>query len=207
MRLDSFKDIAKYCIERYKTSLDEESERYVGTLYVSIDEHDFVDCSTTPHILSQATKCILIHSRRALAVSNWYTWYKVEYIDEEGCVTDGKLGNGYRLCSTYGRNYLDQKLNLLLDKYVNNTTLICSFSAPFEEKMQKVWDLYLRVKKVKSQAELEMIIDLIDKDEQILELEGQIADLKFTNILLEKQKKQYRGLLRQIREMVDELNR
>jgi hypothetical protein len=131
----------------------------------------------------------------------------VEYIDEEGCVTDGKLGNGYRLCSTYGRNYLDQKLNLLHDKDVNNTTLICSFSAPFEEKMQKVWDLYLRVKKVKSQAELEMIIDLIDKDEQILELEGQIADLKFTNILLEKQKKQYRGLLRQIREMVDELNR
>ena len=96
MRMDSFRDIAKYCIERYKNSLDEESERYLGTLYVSIDEHDFVDCSTTPHILSQARKCILIHSRKVLAVSNWYTWYKVEYIDEEGCVTDGMLGNGFR---------------------------------------------------------------------------------------------------------------
>ena len=205
--MDSFKDIAKYCVERYKTSLDEESERYVGTLYVSIDEHDFVDCSTTPHILSQATKCILIHSRRALAVSNWYTWYKVEYIDEEGCVTDGMLGNGFRLHSTYRGSYMDQRLNLLHDKDINETTLIYSVPAPFEDKMQKVWNLYLRAKKAQSQASLELMSELIEKDETILELEGEIANLKFTNILLEKQKKQYRGLLRQIREMVDELNR
>jgi len=199
MRMDSFKDIAKYCVERYKTSLDEESERYLGTLYVSIDEHDFVDCSTTPHILSQATKCILIHSRQALAITNWYTWYKVEYIDEEGNVTYGMLGNGFRLSSHFRQDYRDQRLN--------ETTLIYSVPAPFEDKMQKVWDVYLRAKRAKSQAALELMAELIEKDETILELEGEIANLKFTNILLEKQKKQYRGLLRQIREMVDELNK
>ena len=207
MRMDSFKDIAKYCVERYKTSLDKESERYLGTLYVSIDEHDFVDCSTTPHILSQATKCILIHSRQALAITNWYTWYKVEYIDEEGNVTYGMLGNGFRLSSHFRQDYRDQRLNLLHDKDINETTLIYSVQAPFEDKMQKVWDVYLRAKRAKSQAALELMAELIEKDETILELEGEIANLKFTNILLEKQKKQYRGLLRQIREMVDKLNR
>ena len=73
--------------------------------------------------------------------------------------------------------------------------------------MQKVWDVYLRAKRANSQAALKLMAELIEKDETILELEGEIANLKFTNILLEKQKKQYRGLLRQIREMVDELNR
>lgn len=202
MRMDSFKDIAKYCTERFKNSLDEGSERYVGTLYVSIDEHNFVDCSTTPHILSQATKCILIHSRQALAITRWYTWYKVEYIDEEGSVTDGMLGNGFRLYSTNRGSFLDQVLILYHDDLE-----IYSCPAPFEDKMQKVWDVYLRARKMNSQAARELMAELIEKDETILELEGEIANLKFTNILLEKQKKQYRGLLRQIREMVDELNR
>lgn len=202
MRMDSFKDIAKYCTERFKNSLDEESERYVGTLYVSIDEHDFADCSTTPHILSQATKCILIHSRQALAITRWYTWYKVEYIDEEGSVTDGMLGNGFRLYSTNRGSFLDQVLILYHDDLE-----IYSCPAPFEDKMQKVWNVYLRAKRANSQAALELMAELIEKDETILELESEIANLRFTNILLERQKNQYRGLLRQIREMVDELKK
>lgn len=202
MRMDSFKDIAKYCIERYKNSLEDECEKYVGTLYVSIDEHDFVDCSTTPHILSQARKCILIHSRKSLAVSNWYTWYKVEYIDEEGCVTDGMLGNGFRLYSNYRGSFSNQVLILY-----HNDLEIYSCPAPFEDKMQKVWDIYLKARKMNSQEARELMADLIYKDETILELEGQIADLKFSNILLEKQKKQYRGLLKQIKEMVEELKK
>jgi hypothetical protein len=140
--------------------------------------------------------------RSELAVSNWYAWYKLEYIDENGCVTDGKLGNGFRLATSFGQNYRDQKLNLVYDVDINNTTLIYSFSAPFEERMQKVWDLYCRVKNVKSQAELQMIIDLINKDDQIIELEGNIADLNFTNLLLEKQNKQYKRMLDEIKGLV-----
>lgn len=202
MRMDSFKDIAKYCIERYKNSLDNESEKYVSTLYVSIDEHDFVDCSTTPHILSQARKCILIHSRKALAVTNWYTWYKVEYIDEEGCVTDGFLGKEFRIYANYSGSFADQKIYLC-----HRDLEIYSCPAPFADKMQKVWDVYLRARKMSSQEARELMADLIYKDEQILELEGDIANLKFTNILLEKQKKQYRGLLKQIEEMVNVLKK
>ena len=202
MRMDSFKDIAKYCIERYQNSLNKDSESYIGTLYVSVDEDNDVECSTTPHILNKARKCILIHSRKALAVTNWYTWYKVEYIDEEGGVSDGLLGNGFRLYSDYRGAYADQRLFLY-----HNDLEIYSCPAPFDDKMQKVWNVYLKAKKMISQEARELMAELIYKDETILELEGQIADLKFTNILLEKQKKQYRGLLKQIEEMVKELKK
>ena len=79
---------------------------------------------------------------------------------------------------------------------------IYSCPAPFEDKMQKVWDLYLRVKKAKSNAEIELIEKMIEKDETILEQEKEIANLKFTNRLLEKQKKQYKILLDEIKELV-----
>ncbi len=202
-----FRELSNFCIERYKESLNSEYQKYIKTLYVSISDDNEVKCSTTPHILVNAYRCILIHVRSELAMTNWYTWYKVEYIDEEGCVTDGKLGNGFRLGSHFRGNYLDQRLNLLHDKDINDTTLIYSISAPFEEKMQKVWDVYRRARKAKSQAGLELMADLIEKDEKILDLEGEIANLKFTNILLEKQKKQYRGLLKQIEEMVNILKK
>ncbi len=197
-----FKELADFCVNRYKDSLNPEYQKYVETLYVSISDDDEVRCSTTPHILNNAYRCILIHVRSELAVSNWYAWYKLEYIDENGSVSDGKLGNGFRLVSYYGQSYRDQKLNLVRDFDINNTTLIYSFTAPFEEKMQKVWDLYRRVKNAKSQAELELIIDLINKDDQIVELEGKIADLNFTNLLLEKQNKQYKRILDEIKVLV-----
>jgi hypothetical protein len=202
MSMVDFKDLSKFCINRYKDSLDKEYQRYIDTLYVAISEDNEVLCSTTPHVLSNAYRCFLIHRRSELAVSNWYTWYKVEYIDASGCVTDGILGKGFRLTSTYSGNYLDQRLNLLHDTDINNSQLIFSFSVPFEKKMQKVWDLYLRVKKANSQAELDLMVDILDKEEQIVELENNIADLNFTNRFLEKQRKQYKKLLDEIREIV-----
>jgi hypothetical protein len=50
-----------------------------------------------------------------------------------------------------------------------------------------------------------MIIDLINKDDQIIELEGNIADLNFTNLLLEKQNKQYKRMLDEIKGLVKNL--
>ena len=70
--------------------------------------------------------------------------------------------------------------------------------------MQKIWNVYRRAKKIKSEDELKLMRDLIEKDERILEQEHEIANLKFTSILLEKQKNQYKRLLDEIREMVNE---
>lgn len=197
--MDSFRELARFCVERYKNSLNNEYEHYIDTLYVSI-ENDIVKCSTTPHLLSQADKCILIHSKKQQAVTNWYTWYYVEYIDDEGAVTDGMLGNGFRLYTDRRGSYDNQRIFLC-----HNGFELYSCPAPFEDKMQKVWNLYLRARRIQSQEAFELMADLIERDETILELEGEIANLKFTNILLEKQKKQYRSLLKKIEEMVDQL--
>lgn len=197
-----FEELALFCIDRYKNKCLSANVRYVKTTFVAISEDNEVLCSTTPHILRNAYCCILIHVRCELAVTNWYNWYNIEYINEIGCVTDGKLDNGFRLHSNSGRSYNDQRLNLWHDIDTNNSTRIFSFPTPFEDKMQKVWNLYLRVKKAKSNAEIELITEMIEKDEAILEQEKEIASLNFTNKLLEKEKKQYKKMLDDIKELV-----
>lgn len=193
----NFEELSEFCIKRYKDSLSSENESYVKTLYVAISEDNEVYCSTTPHILSKAHRCILIHSRSALAVSNWYTWYTLEYIDKDGSVTGGFLGNGFSIYTDWVGSWSNQRM------YLKHEDLeIYSCPAPFEDKMQKVWDLYQRVKKAKSNAEIELIAEMIEKDETILEQEKEIASLKFTNKLLEKQKKQYKNLLDDIKVLV-----
>ena len=194
MRMDSFKDIAKYCVERYKTSLDEESERYVGTLYVSIDEHDFVDCSTTPHILSNATECILIHECTSLSEH----FHKVEYINEDGCVTDGNL---------------TAVLSLKIDRICknNNPSLSLKYDddvlyrvyKPWADNIPKLWKLYSQLRDKTSEAEIKLIARLYRKDEDILRQKEEIEDFKFTNHLLEQERNQYKELLDEIKEALN----
>ena len=200
MNYIDFGDIAKFCVTRFKESLNPEYQKYIETLYVSISSDNEVICSTTPHCLGNAEKCLLIHVKSQLEFTNWYRWYTVEYINEEGAVTDGHLDGGFRLSSTWRGNYRNMVLNLLYDK--NPPVQIYSCPEPFFDKMQKVWDLYRKVKKIKSEAELEFISEIIYQDEKIIELEKNIADLKFTNRLLEKQKNQYKDLLKEIKELV-----
>lgn len=196
-----FIELSKYCINRYKESLNTEYEVYLNTLYIAIDEEGEVICSSTPHILGEAYKCILIHSCKRLEVTNWYRWYKLEYLDHNGCVTDGILGDGFKLSINFQGSYSNQKL------YLHHENLaIYSCPAPFEDKIKKIWNLYLRAKKAKSKAAIELVAELIEKDETILENEDEIKNLSLTNILLEKQNKKYRGLLRNIEEMVNKLN-
>ena len=192
-----FIEISEYCINRYKETIASDNDSYTGTTFVAITSDDEVLCSTTPHILNKAKKCILIHSKSALAISNCYIWYSIEFIGTNGEVTNGLLGDGFKIYS----NWEGVWSNRLLYLAYNDLTLY-SCHAPFDDKMQKVWDVYLRAKKVKSQAELKLMAELIEKDEKILELEEKIANLKFDNILLEKQKKQYVGLLKDINELV-----
>lgn len=192
-------EIAIFCVSRFKESLNPEYQKYIETLYVSISSENEVICSTTPHCLSNAEKCLLIHVKSQLEFTNWYRWYTVEYINEEGAVTDGQLDGGFRLSSTWRGNYRNMVLNLFY--YKDPPVLIYSCPEPFFDKMQKVWDLYRKVKKIKSEAELEFISKIISQDEKIIELEKNIEDLKFTNLLLENQKNQYEDLLKEIEEL------
>ena len=60
MNID-YVELGTYCQNRYKESLDGSKNKYQKTWFVSINEDNSTLISTTPHILKNATKCILIH--------------------------------------------------------------------------------------------------------------------------------------------------
>ncbi|MBR6015588.1 MAG: hypothetical protein IK067_00465 [Prevotella sp.] len=200
MNKKDFIDIAKFCVNRYKESFDADDKDnvYVDTLYVAIDNYNKLICSTTPHVLNEACESLLIHRRCSLAVTNSYYWYKIEYIDEDGAVSDGVLKNEFRLWTGASGSFSNQIIQLQDGKRVLYTCY-----CPFETNLQHLWDAYCRFKKAKSDAEIELINELIEKDEKILDLMREVEGFKFSNYILEKERKQYRKLLNEIRDIVE----
>ena len=196
-----FIELAKYCASVFKEAHTKSGDFYKSTLYVSISEDNEVLCSKTSHVLNNASRCILVHEHAKLAVSNYYSWYKVQYIDENGCVFDGELGDGYTL-SVYACGSFS---NMWMELHLNNNTLY-SCRPPFERQMAKIWKFYQKVKDISSEKEVKTIADLFRKDEKILELEKEIEGFKYENYLLEQQRNEYRDLLDEIKEMVSKQN-
>lgn len=191
-----FVDLAIYCQNIYKDLHKSENDYYVGTLFIAITEEGVLT-SRTPHILSKAQQYILIHERRTLAVSNYYSWYSIEFIDSNGCVSDGKLDDEFFISIIPFNGFGNQILELAAN---GQTYYRCK--GPWESHIVKVWKLYLRLKDAKTERERILIADLFAKDEQILEMEKTIEDFKFTNRLLEQERNQYKSLLNEIKELV-----
>lgn len=196
-----FKGLASLCVQKYKDSLDNKRERYIDTLFVAITEKDDVLCSKIPSILEKASKCILIHQKKQLAVTNWYSWYKVDYIDENECVTDGNLGQGFKLSISWC-NTFDNQMMRLYHGYHG----LYACRRPWEDNMAKIWKLYSMTKKMETDKEIELTARLFRSDEKIVEMERKIANHELTNHLLEQERDQYKSLLDEIKEMVKSQN-
>lgn len=201
MEKTDFKGLASLCVQKYKDSLGNERERYVDTLFVAITEKDDVLCSKIPSILEQASKCVLIHQKKQLAVTNWYSWYKVDYVDGNGCVTDGNLGQGFEL-SISSRDTFDNQVMSLYYGYHE----LYACRRPWEDNMAKIWKLYSMTKKMETDKEIELTARLFRSDEKIVEMERKIASHELTNHLLEQERGQYKSLLDEIKEMVNSQN-
>lgn len=193
----NFLEIATYCQNRYKESLITSNKKYIKTLFVKIDEEGVVSASTTHHILSNAVSCILIHERSELAVSCWHKWYKVEFVNSKGEVRDNRLDDFFRLDTFQSGSFSNQRMALRDDQ-----NEYCNYALPCEKHLQSIWNLYLRLKEVKTPSERKIIADLFSKDEKIQQLLEQNRDLEFTNILLEKERDQYKELLKEIQKLV-----
>lgn len=196
-----FKKLASLCVQKYQNSLDNKRERYIDTLFVAITEKDDVLCSKIPSILEKASKCILIHQKKQLAVTNWYSWYKVDYIDENECVTDGNLGQGFKLSISWC-NTFDNQMMRLYHGYHG----LYACRRPWEDSMAKIWKLYSMTKKMETDKEIELTARLFRSDEKIVEMERKIASHELTNHLLEQERDQYKSLLDEIKEMVNSQN-
>ena len=69
--------------------------------------------------------------------------------------------------------------------------------------LPQIWELYNRIKNVKSEKEINLIVDLFSKDEKILKLEKEIENFTFSNHLLMQERDQFRNLLKEIRDIVE----
>lgn len=194
-----FVELATFCVNRYKEAHTGSGERYEGTLYVAILDDNEVRCSTTPHILRNAEQCILIHHKSQIAISNWYSWYFVEYINAEGSVCGGNLENSFMLKIESWGSFSNQVMS---HSYGNDNLNLYWCKAPFDKGIKKAWELYSKIKEIKTLSEIKLIADLFMKDEKIFELNNKVEDFTFANHLLKLERDQYKDILKEICDIV-----
>ena len=174
-----FIELANYCQNRYKEKNTSDKRRYGNTSYVAITKDDEVIHSATPHALKMAEQCILLHYASEITSSGSWNRYLTQFIDKNGIVYNNRFDENFELCLDY------DSLSL---KYEN--CYIAKYPRTNENSIKKLWKLYSRVKDIKSSKE-------------ILELEKQIENFKFTNYLLDQERNQYKSLLDDIAKMVE----
>ena len=199
MNID-FVELGTYCQTEYRKTLDSLKDKYRKTLFVAIMDDNSISVSATPHILSNAKKCILIHERLSLAISNCYSWYVVQFINENGEVLVGRLDNDFELCTVACGGYDNQWLELRAD---HRTYYSCK--APWKENdIKSIWDLYVRLKQATTECERNLIASLFKKDQTILELEKANQNFEYKTQLLENEKKLYKGILDDIKNLLEQ---
>ncbi|MCI6578332.1 MAG: hypothetical protein SO471_11500 [Anaerobutyricum hallii] len=196
-----FVELGKYCQTEYRASFEGvKDEKYIRTLFVAIKEDNSIMTSYAPHILRECSKCILIHERTELAITNWYCWYKVQFINEQGEVLDSCLDDEFKLSVYCYNTYSEQLLYL---SSISGDDTYCRLPRPFEYNIKLIWQLYLQLKDTDSRVERKLIADLFQKDQKILELKKENEDFKYKTHLLEQEKNAYKDLLDEIKGLVE----
>lgn len=185
-----FIGIADYCKAEFeKEHTIEGRDKYVKTTYAAITEDNKISYSTTPHILENAHKCLLIHTNNRRASTNWYYWYKFQYIDQFGNVHDERLEDGFSLQICYS-SYSDQRVYLKKE-----CRELCSFPLPIENDLEFFWNLYNKCRECATVEEAALVGSLAMKDRKIMELERKYDSLTYANELLKRQEARNEALI------------
>lgn len=168
-----FIELADQSRNNYIRTHCSENERNHKTLYVAISENNEVSCAYDSAVIVGAFQCILIHSVEELAVTNWYRWYKPEFINCRGLNLEGIIGNDCYIRINYQGSYSNQIMTLY-----HGDEEIYSCRPPFEGHMQGLWDAYCNTLN-DSQNELEELrAQLSQREDYIHELEKKINRYK-----------------------------
>ena len=188
-----FVELASFCAKQYKDSHNGYGYSYQHTHFVSITDDNEVKCSITPHILEKAKECILIHESCNM---NEYL-HKVEFINEDGCVTAGELEGDFSIdidgICKHNRPSLSLKYGNLVIYWVDKH---------WADNIPRLWELYTQLRDKTSKSEIKLISKLYSQNDDILKLKKELVDFKFENHLLEQERNQYKELLDEIKEMV-----
>ena len=194
MNID-FVELGTYCQTEYRKTLNHLTDKYRKTLFVAIKDDNRISVSTTPHILSNASKCIMIHERLSLAISNWYSWYVVQFINENGEVLVNRIDNDFELHTVSCGGYDSQWLELCAD---NRTYYSCKAHWK-EDDIKSIWELYVKLKQATTKCERNLIASLFEKYKTILEWEKADQNLERKTQLLENEKIMYKEILDDIK--------
>lgn len=197
----NFVELATYCRTEFRESLDSEKDEYCQTLFVAIKDDNSISISVTPHILSNASKCIMIHQYLSLAVKYMYPELKVQFINENGEVLVDRLDDEFEL---HGYKSYISSNELVLNLYAGDR-LIYSCETPLKKNsIQSLWDLYVRLKQTATDSGLKLISSLLEKDQAILKLEKAKLHFEHKIQLIESEKEMYKGILDDIKNLLEQ---
>ncbi len=185
--MPDFIELAQKSINEYKSSLgSEDVTKYKYTLCVAISQNDEVSCSKDLFILDDAYQCFLIHCCSSLAISNWYNWYEIEFINYKGHNLKDIIGNDCIIKINWEGSWSNQVLKLW---HRDDELYTCN--PPFECHMQGVWDAYCSTLNKGKDEVASLKAELAQKEEHIQKLEEEV------NL--------YKNALGKIKEIVKEL--
>ena len=148
-------------------------------------------------VLEDAFECILILAFSSLAAKNYYDWYKIIHIDNDGIVHDGFNKDGWAIKYTYSGDY---KTKLIYLEF--GDTMLYSMTKEsymtWEEPFNNVWSVYRYANKSETVNEASLMCKnykLIQYNER---LERKNEELISINKTLETERDQYKGMLEKI---------
>ncbi len=205
----NFQDIAKYCKDEFEQKIEKASNKTSYTiLYVAINEDGQLRISKTPHILSGATVCYLIHSWSQLAVSCWYDTYSVQSINKNGEVGEGQFDEEYSFfisaasfnCSP--RIFFQRNGNKLYSAKLwesGRTT-----EQVLTRQLMFIWELYNKCKEsCTSMYESQLYCKLAEKEGAIKDLEEKLKESTIKEQYLESEISQYRSILNEVKSLME----
>lgn len=197
----NFIEIAEYCQEQSRIKHSSSRNSYCNTLFVSISEENKIECSYTPHILTAAKQCILIHAYNITSAEEPYVHFDIDYIDENGCVNQNHLDSSFRLYIDYIGPWRNHNLIMYLRSNDKKTTFY-SCTGPWQDKIEIVWNLYLKIRDCSLQ-EAKTFGAMVMKDQQLALQAKTIRELEATKLFLEQEVAAYKGILDEIKVLLD----
>ncbi len=205
----NFLEIAKYCKDEFEQKCAKASHMSgYSLLYVAVFEDGQMRISKTPHILSGAHKCYLIHNWSQLAVSCWYDTYDVQSINEFGEVGEGVFDDEYSFSispasfNVSPRVYLRRNGEPLYSAALWASGI--SSDAVLTRELNYIWSLYKKCKnECHSMFESQLLCKLAQKEQSIKSLEEKLETATAKELYLQSEVSAYRTLLGDIKSALE----
>lgn len=200
----SFVEIAKEIVSEFKAGFDSGKNcDFVNyQLYVSILDDGNIQTSTRPNVLNKGKECLIILAYNSLAVTNYYRWYAIKHIDENGNIHEGFNSDVWSIEINWIGSWANKEIILKKEGKELYSVRVWSLDNPLEEPFHKLWDFYKIVKNCSSTEEIHYVAENYELKEKIKKQNEEICALDFVKKKLEMERDQYRSLFKEMKEII-----